>query len=241
MNRTRFASLLLAILITLSIMMYIAPSSASRNEPDNGNRDDLLMFTARIIDISETSLEVESETYNGTVIARGEWFYISNSLGKASWSEAMDIIEPGEATILMKFYRRSNNTIPVLLGVKQEEIVIVREAFTRSSIVDHKNVRGFIEISGVLAKTGENYLILNKEGSNILFKITNDITWRVAGDGEATWNQLRDTFARGDHIQIYFKRLVRFNDLFTEFTGIRGVADGYGTIIDLTNGVTITT
>lgn len=241
MRSNRLLAIGLALLVALSIMIYTAPSFATDDNTQADRRHRIVRFEAEIVNITDNGIEVVSNLFNGTIFGRGRWVYIGEEMGRLAWKDAKNLVELGDADILMALLEWGDRRIPVLLGVKQEGLMLLREGFIRRSIVDHVKARGYIGLLGTVVKTGENYLVLHVRDVNILFKIAENRTWTVAGDGEATWSQLKEEFSRGDQVQVYFHKVIKFNKLFTEFTGIRAIACGYGTFIDLTDGVTITT
>ncbi len=241
MRSYRLLAIGLVLLVALSIIIYTAPSFATEDNTQTDRRPRIVRFEADIVNVTDKGIEVVSNLYNGTIFGKGRWVYISEDMGRLAWKDAKNLIEIGDANILVAVVERGDRKIPVLLGVKQEGLMLLREGFVRRSIVDHVKARGYISLTGTVVKTGENYLVLNVRGKNILFKIAENRTWTVAGDGEATWSRLKEEFSRGDQVQVYFHVVMKFNKLFTEFTGIRAIAGGYGTFIDLTDGVTITT
>ena len=241
MRSNKLLAISLVLIVALSIIIYTVPSFASEDNTEAERKFRIIRFQVEIVNVTDSGIVVESELYNGTIFAKGKWLYISENLGKSAWKDAKEMIELGDAKILMVVIKRGDRRIPVLLGVKQEGLILMREAFTMRSIAEHVRIKGFLSVTGTVVKTGEDYLILNVRGQNVLFRISQDLTWTIAGDGETTWSDIRREFSEGDQVKAYFHEIIRFNDLFTSFTGIRAIAGGYGTFIDLTDGVTITT
>ena len=242
MRTSKYFALGLIFIVALSALLITIPSLAVE-DAGNSQTDrkwNLVRFQAEIRHVSDLGVEVSSGVFNGTVLGVGKWIYIDTEIGRDRWKNIMDKVEEGDAYILMGVTERNGTRVHVLLALKQEGLLLLRPKFILRSVSEHRTGHMFFMIKGEVLRTGDNYLIVKARDNSFLLKIARNSTWTLAGNGDVTWSDIKTEFTPGDSVTIYFRKLIVFNDLFAEFTGFKFAGYGVGTVVDVSNGITIT-
>ena len=203
----------------------------------NAEKPTFLHVTVDSIDNSTITVVNESGE-SLSLFARGRWILISEEVRAMPWIEAMNYVEGGDAVIVMTTIGKGNVTRDILLGIKQGDVILVRPSLLRHCAKGHRHSSTYLSFRGEVADTGENYMMLERNGNAVLALANGE---RVKAGGEVvTWKDVSDEFRPGDEVRLFCHNIVVMNDDFAENFGIRGFIWGYsGAIIDLTSGTTL--
>ncbi|MCD6536621.1 MAG: hypothetical protein J7K49_06285 [Thaumarchaeota archaeon] len=203
----------------------------------NAEKPTFLHVTVNSIDNSTITVVNESGE-SIKLFAKGRWILISDEVRAMPWIEAMNYVEGGDALIVMTTLGNGNVTRDILLGIKQEDVILVRPSLLKHCAKGHRHSSTYLSFRGEVADTGENYMILERDG-NVVLALANG-EWVKAGGETVTWKDVSDEFRPGDEVRLFCHNIVVMNDDFAENFGIRGFIWGYsGAIIDLTSGTTL--
>ena len=225
--------------ITISVIAVILLISSVYAFEVKVDAEKPTFLTASINSIDNSTITVTTESGESMkLFAAGKWILISDEVERLAWTEVRSYLEKGNALIVMATLSKGNVSKNVLLGVKQNDIILVRPILIKHYVKAHKHTATYLSFRGTLADKGENYMILERGGAKIL-AITNG-DWIKAGGGEVTWKDVSNEFQPGDEIRLFYHNLVVMKSEFTENFGINGFIWGYsGAIIDLTSGTTL--
>jgi len=225
--------------IAISVIAVILLISSAYAFEVKVNAEKPTFLTASINSIDNSTITITSESGESMkLFAAGKWILISDEVERLAWTEARSYLEKGNALIVMTTLSKGNASKNVLLGVKQNDIILVRPILIKHYVKAHRHAATYLSFRGTLADKGENYMILERDGAKIL-AITNG-DWIKAGGGEVTWKDVSNEFQPGDEIRLFYHNLVVMKSEFTENFGINGFIWGYsGAIIDLTSGTTL--
>ena len=189
--------------------------------------------------IDNSTITIVNESgENLSLFAKGRWILISEEVRVMPWIEAMNYVEGGDALIVMTTIEKGNVTRDILLGIKQGDLILVRPSLLRYCAKGHKHSSIYLSFRGEVADTGENYMILERNGNTVLALANGE--WIKAGGETVTWKDVSDEFRPGDEVRLFYHNLLVMNDDFAENFGIKGFIWGYsGAIIDLTSGTTL--
>ena len=189
--------------------------------------------------IDNSTITVVNESGESlSLFARGRWILISDEVKAMPWIEAMNYVERGDALIVMTTLRKGNVTRDILLGIKQGDVILVRPSLLRHCAKGHRHSSTYLSFRGEVVDTGENYMILERNGNAVLALANGE--WVKAGGETVTWKDVSDEFRPGDEVRLFYHNIVVMNDDFAENFGIKGFIWGYsGAIIDLTSGTTL--
>jgi len=231
------------------LSLSICENCKSRNGGDQVTEDlefkenvKVKVFEGIITLISNDSITVESEEFSGQLLAKGRWFFIDGSyIGIKSWVKVYCYIEEGEALIVMASISKDDKTINLLLGLKQEDLALLRPIILKQSIRKYAHTKNYFGIYGTILYKGNNYLLINNRGYRAIVAISENSTWYKAGDGLVTWEEVRGEFNDGDRIRVFCHNILILNKELSKYFGFNAIIWGYsGAIIDLTSGVSIT-
>jgi len=199
------------------------------------------LFEGTITAITDTAITVEAEEFSGNLIAIGKWIYVYEGvIGIAEWARVKNYVEEGRALIAMASITKGNKTLDVLLGLKQENLVLVRPILIRYYTEKHYHTKAYIGIYGKIVSKGGNFLLIENKGIRGLVVVDAESTWYKAGYGLVTWKDVADEFKVGDLIRIFCHNVLILKEEFAERFGFNAVIWGYsGAIIDLTSGTAI--
>jgi len=198
----------------------------------------LAVFNATITSVTESSVVVESEEYSGELMAEGRWLIIVDSVKLCNWSEARGYVDEGGALIVMAVMEKGNETAHVLLGLRQEDIMLFRPILLRHAVHKRHHTRTYMSVRGVIASKGENFILLERGKAKALAIVKGK--WLKAGDGEVEWSDVESEFRVGDVVRIFCHNVLVLKPWFARAFNIRAVVWGYsGAIIDLTSGTTL--
>ncbi len=225
--------------IAISVIAVILLISSAYAFEVKVNAEKPTFLTASINSIDNSTITVTTESGESMeLFAAGKWILISDEVERLAWTEARSYLEKGNALIVMTTLSKGNVSKNVLLGVKQNDIILVRPILIKHYVKAHRHAATYLSFRGTLADKGENYMILERGGAKIL-AITNG-DWIKAGGGEVTWKDVSNEFQPGDEIRLFYHNLVIMKSEFAENFGINGFIWGYsGAIIDLTSGTTL--
>jgi len=203
------------------------------------NAEKPTFLTASISSIDNSTVTITSESGESMkLFAAGKWILISDKVERLAWTAARSHLEKGNALIAMTTLSKGNVSKNVLLGIEQNDIILLRPILIKHYVKAHRHAATYLSFRGTLAGKGENYMILERDGAKIL-AITNG-DWIKAGGGEVTWKDVSNEFQPGDEIRLFYHNLVVMKSEFAEDFGINGFIWGYsGAIIDLTSGTTL--
>ena len=203
----------------------------------NAEKPTFLHVTVDSLDNSTITVVNESGE-SIKLFARGRWILISEEVRAMPWIEAMNYVEGGDALIVMTTLGKGNVTRDILLGIKQGDVILVRPSLLRHCAKGHRHSSTYLSFRGEVADTGENYMMLERNGNAVLAMANGE--WVKAGGETVTWKDVSDEFRPGDEVRLFCHNIVVMNDDFAENFGIRGFIWGYsGAIIDLTSGTTL--
>ena len=199
------------------------------------------VFNATIVNITDTYIYVESEAYTGKLIAKGKWIYIANAFGRGNWAEVKDLVNKGEALIIMASIHRKNKTYHILLGLKEDSVILIRPILMRHMTQKHLHTKTYMGVYATILDNKDNYMIVNRSGHKILVLINPESRWYKAGYGVVTWSEVRSEFKSGDMIRIFCHNILIIKEGYAKYLGFKALIWGYsGAIIDLTSGTAIT-
>ena len=203
------------------------------------NADKPIFLSAAITSIDNSTITITTESGESMkLFAAGRWIMISDEVKRLPWTEAESYLDQGDVLIAMTSISKGNVSRNLLLGVKQDDVILLRPILIKHYVKAHRHAATYLSFRGTLADKGENYMILERDGAKIL-AITNG-DWIKAGGGEVTWKDVSNEFQPGDEIRLFYHNLVVMKSEFTENFGINGFIWGYsGAIIDLTSGTTL--
>ena len=225
--------------ISISIIAAILLISSVYAFEVKVNADKPIFLTASITSIDNSTITVTTESGESMkLFAAGRWILISNEVKRLAWTEARSYLQSGDALIVMTTLSKGNVSKNVILGVKQNDVILLRPLLIRHYVKAHRHAATYLSFRGILADKGENYMILERDGAKIL-AVTNG-EWIKAGGGEVTWKDVSNEFQPGDEIRLFYHSLIVMKGEFAENFGINGFIWGYsGAIIDLTSGTTL--
>jgi len=200
------------------------------------------VFEGTITLVSNDSVTVESEEFSGQLFAKGRWFFIDgNYVGIKFWIKVYGYVEEGEALIVMASISKDNKTFNLLLGLKQEDLTLLRPIILKHSIRKHAHTNNYFGIYGTILYKGNNYLLISNGEYKAVVVIGENSTWYKAGYGLVTWKEVRSEFNDGDRIRVFCHNILILNKELSKYFGFNAIIWGYsGAIIDLTSGVSIT-
>ncbi|MHC1629007.1 MAG: hypothetical protein ACXQTI_09285 [Candidatus Nezhaarchaeales archaeon] len=197
------------------------------------------VLNATIIEIGNSTITVESNQFSGELIAIGRWIMLSkNEVGIRCWLEAKNSIEEGEAVIVMATVSRGNKTIDVLMGLKQDDVVLVRPILMKHAVIKVRH--GTFEFSCKLIDKMGPLLVIEKREIRALVLVNPESKWYKAGYGDVLWKDVIDEFNIGDALWLCTHNIAVLRDDFSKIFGFKAVIWGFsGAIIDLTSGVAV--
>jgi len=242
MSTKRIFLMSIALMLVFSGLIFTFTTADNNvNGGQRYSRSRIGVFQVIITNVSDIGIEVTSSNYNGTLLAKGPWLYISDRIGKGFWDSVKDMVQEEEAKVLVVVFERNGTRIPVLAALKQDDLILVRPHLVRRSVAGERHTRTYQSLYARVVRVGENYMVIEREGHKILMRIPENSTWFVAGGEVKTWAELKENFSEGDVIRVFYHNIVVFRSGFEEFTELKGFLWGYsGAIIDLSNGFTIT-
>ncbi|MCD6536245.1 MAG: hypothetical protein J7K49_04350 [Thaumarchaeota archaeon] len=225
--------------ISISIIAAILLISSVYAFEVKVDADKPIFLTASITSMDNSTITVTTESGESMkLFAAGRWILISNEVKRLAWTEARSYLQSGDALIVMTTLSKGNVSKNVILGVKQNDVILLRPLLIRHYVKAHRHAATYLSFRGTLADKGENYMILERDGAKILAVTNGD--WIKAGGGEVTWKDVSNEFQPGDEIRLFYHSLIVMKGEFAENFGINGFIWGYsGAIIDLTSGTTL--
>ena len=239
--------LALMVVLTLAISVVAASYSMALIQPNpasqtfNGEKPTVKIVKATVVSINNSTVTATIEGETLDLFARGPWLIITGELvEKAWWKKAKDYVKEGEALIAMSTVTRENKTFNVLLGLKQDDIILVKPILLRCEAKRHLHTNRYLSVKGEIVDKGNNYLLIERNESKGLVIIGSKSKWIKAGSGEVTWEEVANEFKAGDTIRIFCHHILVMKEEFAEAFGINTFIWGYsGAIINLTSGTTI--
>lgn len=239
--------LALIVVLTLAISVVAASYSMALIQPNpasqtfNGEKPTVKIVEATVVSINNSTVTATIEGETLDLFARGPWLIVTGELvEKAWWKKAKDYVKEGEALIAMSTVTRENKTFNVLLGLKQDDIILVKPILLRCEAKRHLHTNRYLSVKGEIVDKGNNYLLIERNESKGLVIIGSKSKWIKAGSGEVTWEEVANEFKAGDTIRIFCHHILVMKKEFAEAFGINTFIWGYsGAIINLTSGITI--
>ncbi|RLE62030.1 MAG: hypothetical protein DRN53_04725 [Thermoprotei archaeon] len=225
---------LVLVALIMSVLVYTYVSTAVPKP-----KPKLEVYEVTITAVTNTTIEVTSESLTGELIARGKWIIMtSESIGLLNWSEAMGYVSEGSATVIVGTIVRGNTTYYILIGLKQGDVSLIRPCALKHYARRHIHTKTYMSIKGEISSKGENFLVLDRNGNKVLVMIGGE--WIKAGEGEVTWSEVANEFRVGDTLRIFYHNLLILKSEFTEVFGISAVIWGYsGAIINMDTGTAL--
>ncbi len=241
---------LLVLIVALSLLsaqsLYIQSKAASTPLTVAANSPSVTPKTvtinalnATIIEIGNSTITVGSNQFSGKLITIGKWIMLSkDEVGIRCWLEAKNSIEEGEAVMVMATVSRGNKTIDVLMGLKQNDVILVRPILMKHAVVKAKH--GTFEFSCKLTDKRGPLLMIEKRGIKALVLVNPESKWYKAGYGDVLWKDVIDEFNVGDTLWLCTHNIAVLRDDFSKIFGFKAIIWGFsGAIIDLTSGVAV--
>ena len=227
------APLVLAALIASVLIYTYAPTAVTKPKPK------LEVYEVTITAVTNTTIEVTSESLTGELIARGRWIVMtSESISLSNWTESMEYVSEGSATVIVGTIVKGNNTYYILAGLKQGDVSLIRPCTLKYYTRRHIHTKTYMSIKGEISSKGGNFLVLDRNGNKVLVMISEK--WIKAGEGEVTWSEVADEFRVGDTLRIFYHNLLVLKPQFTEVFGLSAVIWGYsGAIINMDTGTAL--
>lgn len=252
MNTSKYIIITLIIVGLLFTVTMVKPytlattfqdvAAQTLDESGENKKFNIKLFSGAITSVTNTSIYVESDEFTGELFARGKWLYIdSEFIGFGNWAKVKDYISEGQALIMMLSINKNDKIINVLLGLKQEDVILLRPRVLKHYAVKHAHTRNYFGVYGTILHRGENYMLIDNNGRKAIVVVGINSTWYKAGSGVTTWKEIRSEFKDGDRIRVFCHNILVLNSKFAEYFGFNAIIWGYsGSIIDLTSGTSIT-
>ena len=197
------------------------------------------VFNGTVTSITNTSIAVRSGEFSGELIAVGKWLLVARSdVGVYHWAKTMEYVREGDSVIVMASLSKGNETINLLLGLRQGDTFLARLALVKYS--KHEWKHGTFEFSCKLVEKRGYSLIIEKKEFKALVAINPNGKWYRAGQGEVLWKDVINEFNPGDMLWLCTHNILVFKTGFAEIFGINAIIWGFsGAIIDLDAGIAL--
>ena len=239
---------IVAIVSVMAIMaIMLATSSAYASSADLNvvaKRSEIVksldVLETKIVSINNSSITIVGEDGEEVSLsAIGKWIIISEEIIPATnWTDAMNYVDEGEATVVMGTMARGNETHYICLGLKQGDVMMFKPILLKIYAAHYKHTKTYMGPRGELVDKGKNYMILERDGRKVIASTRGK--WIKAGGGEVTWSDVADEFHVGDTVRLFCHNILVMRKEFSDIFGIDAFIWGYsGAIIDLTSGVAL--
>jgi len=229
--------------VTLYSSNVLAEASSSDDTASEykGVKYNVRIFNGTITSITNSNITIESDVFSGTLSTNGGWIYIDSELIKrGDWSSVYGQLSEGDAFIAMLSIEKGDRSLNILLGLKQNDILVFRARVLNRYTSRWMHTRNYFGIYGKIVYKGENYMAINKHGHNILVIVGQETEWYKAGYGVVKWSDVRDEFNEGDTVRIFYHNILILNNRLAEYLGFKAIIWGYsGSIIDLDSGTAL--
>ncbi|RLF22390.1 MAG: hypothetical protein DRN15_09165 [Thermoprotei archaeon] len=184
--------LLAVAIIVISALLILIPLSTSATTSKPRCR----ALEVDVIGVTNSTITVLIENREVTMFTRGLWILISNTtVDIVPWKHAAECIDKGRATIAFTHVSRGNRTLYVLLGVRQEEVILIRLLVLRH--LAHRRV-GLRKFTGKLMAKGDELIMVRTKDVRVLAIVKG--RWYRVGHGEVTWSDVSSEFHAGDRL-----------------------------------------
>jgi len=226
-------------LVLVFILVFSVTSVCSFALPQDSGEVVVEIVDATItsIDNSTITLNINGETLE--LFAKGYWLIVTGEMvNKGFWKKAKNHVNMGDALVAYSTVVKGNETFNVLVGLKQDENLLLRLAYLKHEAKVYKHTSNYLSVKGQIADKGNNYLIIEKNGLKALAFTGGK--WFKAGYGEVAWEEVSNEFNINDNVRIFCHNILIMNEDFAKTFGINGFIWGYsGAIINLSNGITL--
>lgn len=242
--------IVLTVLIIASIAgmtLYSSNVLAEASSSDNitsvrkGVKYSVRIFNGTITSITSSNITIESDVFSGTLSTNGSWIYIDREIIKrGEWGGVYGQLSEGDAFIAMLSIEKDGRSLGILLGLKQNDILVFRTRILNHYTSRWMHTRNYFGIYGKIVYKGENYIAINKDGRKILVIVGQETEWYKAGYGVVKWSEVRDEFNEGDTVRIFYHNILILDNRLAEYLGFKAILWGYsGSIIDLDSGTAL--